>query len=80
VKEHSSKSNSNVMFCPILYNIVVLISDKLSASIRLPRHKRIHDGDGTAGSKGFLERQTESERAILEIRDKRGSSYSRTFV
>jgi len=48
-------------FCPILRTIIELtIADQLSASIRLPRHKRIHDGggahEGTASSKGFLER------------------------
>ena len=34
-------------FCPILHTIIELtIADQLSASIRLPRHKRIHDGGG----------------------------------
>lgn len=88
VKEHSSGSNSKfqMSLCPILHNIVELIPNKLSASIRLPRYKRIHGRVGTRegyrGFKGFLgATDREGERAfsrfeIMGDRLTRGHSFN----
>lgn len=67
-------SKSKISFYPFLHNIAELIPSKLSASIRLPRHKRIHKGEEAhernRGFKGFLG-VADKERAFSRSEIKR---------